>query len=80
MLNLKLIIELGVNTMNSSIIMTDNLCKNFGSLKAVDNLSINVPRGKVFGFLGPNGAGKTTSLKLMVGLLNPTSGTVTINA
>ncbi len=50
-----------------------------GAVKAVDELSLNVKAGEIFGFLGPNGAGKTTTIKMMVGLLVPDEGTVTIN-
>ncbi|NSW91417.1 MAG: ABC transporter ATP-binding protein [Firmicutes bacterium] len=58
-----------------------NLSKSYnkGAVKAVDNLNLKVERGEIFGFLGPNGAGKTTTIKLMVGLLNPDEGTITIN-
>jgi ABC-2 type transport system ATP-binding protein len=59
-------------------IETFDLTKKFGNLTAVDNLNLKVRRGEIFGFLGPNGAGKTTTIKLMTGLLKPTSGTVTI--
>jgi len=51
-----------------------NLSKRFGHTVALAGLSMTVPRGEVFGFLGPNGAGKTTSVKLLLGLLKPTSG------
>jgi ABC-2 type transport system ATP-binding protein len=60
------------------MIKTINLTKRFGRLTAVDNLNLEVKSGEIFGFLGPNGAGKTTTFKLIVGLLQPTSGTVTI--
>jgi ABC-2 type transport system ATP-binding protein len=56
-----------------------NLVKKFGTLTAVDNLSLEIRRGEVFGFLGPNGAGKTTSIRMMCGLLKPDSGEVYIN-
>jgi ABC-2 type transport system ATP-binding protein len=58
-----------------------NLSKSYnkGTVKAVDDLSLTVNNGEIFGFLGPNGAGKTTTIKMMVGLLKPDSGTVTIN-
>jgi ABC-2 type transport system ATP-binding protein len=55
-------------------IQTINLSKRFGRTVALAGLSMTVPRGEVFGFLGPNGAGKTTSVKLLLGLLKPTSG------
>ncbi len=51
-----------------------DLTKRYDNLRAVDGLNIGIKRGEVFGFLGPNGAGKTTSIKMMVGLLRPTSG------
>jgi ABC-2 type transport system ATP-binding protein len=50
------------------------LSKDFGSKTAVRDLTLSVPRGEVFGFLGPNGAGKTTSIKMLLGLVHPTSG------
>ena len=58
----------------SPAIQTVNLSKRFGHTVALAGLSMSVPRGEVFGFLGPNGAGKTTSVKLLLGLLKPTSG------
>ncbi len=54
------------------------LTKNFGSLVAVDHLDFSVEPGRVTGFLGPNGAGKTTTLRMLLGLVRPTSGTATI--
>jgi len=56
-----------------------NLVRFHGNLKAVDDLSLCVRKGEVFGFLGPNGAGKTTSIRMMCGLLKPSSGEVFIN-
>jgi ABC-2 type transport system ATP-binding protein len=58
----------------SPAIRTVELTKRFGKTVALAGLSMNVPRGEVFGFLGPNGAGKTTSVKLLLGLIKPTSG------
>jgi ABC-2 type transport system ATP-binding protein len=58
----------------SPAIKTVDLSKSFGHTMAVAGLTMTVPRGEVFGFLGPNGAGKTTSVKLLLGLLKPTSG------
>lgn len=56
-----------------------DLTKRFGRFKAVDCLNLNVKKGELFGFLGPNGAGKTTTIKMMAGLLQPTSGTVKLD-
>lgn len=58
----------------SYAIVIEHLTRNFGNLRAVDDLSLDVPRGSVFGFLGRNGAGKTTTIHLLLGLLEPTSG------
>jgi len=55
-----------------------NLTKNYGRFTAVNNISLEVSPGEVFGFLGPNGAGKTTTIKMMAGLLLPTSGSILI--
>lgn len=51
---------------------------NKGAVKAVDSLNLHVRNGEIFGFLGPNGAGKTTTIKMIVGLLNQDSGSITI--
>src|SRR5439155_1176905 len=55
-------------------VKTVELTKRFGRTVALAGLSMTVPRGEVFGFLGPNGAGKTTAVKLLLGLLTPSSG------
>jgi ABC-2 type transport system ATP-binding protein len=60
--------------MPESIIHTEQLCRSFGTIKAVDGLSMDVPAGIVFGFLGPNGAGKTTTIHLLLGILEPSQG------
>jgi ABC-2 type transport system ATP-binding protein len=60
--------------MPEPIIRTEHLSRFFGTVKAVDDLSLEVPAGIVFGFLGPNGAGKTTTIHLLLGLLEPTQG------
>lgn len=60
------------------VLSTHNLTKDFGHLRAVDNLNLSVCRGDVFGFLGPNGAGKTTTIRLIFGLLYPTAGYVQV--
>jgi ABC-2 type transport system ATP-binding protein len=62
-----------------SIISIQNLTKDFGPVRAVDDLSFDIDEGKVVGFLGPNGSGKTTTLRSLVGLVTPTTGTATIN-
>ena len=57
-------------------IVTRDLVRLFGQKAAVNHLNLTVSRGEFFGFLGPNGAGKSTTIKMMVGLLRPTSGSV----
>ena len=59
---------------NGWAVETDNLVKTFGSFVAVDHVSLQVPKGEIFGFLGPNGAGKSTTIRMLCGLLTPTSG------
>lgn len=61
--------------MSIPAIKTENLRKEFGKQAAVKGLTLQVEQGEVFGFLGPNGAGKTTSIKMLLGLVTPTSGT-----
>jgi ABC-2 type transport system ATP-binding protein len=60
--------------MNQTAIRTENLTRDFGKIRAVDQLSLEVPAGIIFGFLGPNASGKTTTIHLLLGLLEPTSG------
>ena len=60
------------------MIKIENLVKKYQSLLAVDGLDLDIPKGQLFGFLGPNGAGKTTTIKLLMGLLKPTSGSISI--
>ncbi len=55
-------------------IQTHELTRDFGAVRAVDNLTLDVPAGILFGYLGPNGSGKTTTIRLLLGLLEPTSG------
>jgi ABC-2 type transport system ATP-binding protein len=60
------------------MIRITNLRKQYGTFTAVDGLSLDIPAGTLFGFLGPNGAGKTTTLRMIAGILRPTSGSVEI--
>jgi ABC-2 type transport system ATP-binding protein len=59
---------------NGNAVEVERLVKRFGDFTAVDNVSLSVRRGEVFGFLGPNGAGKSTTIRILCGLLSPTSG------
>ena len=61
------------------LIECKNVSKSFGEKVALDNVSIDIPKGKIFGLLGPNGAGKTTTLRCIATLLNPTEGTVLVD-
>ena len=58
------------------MLQTKNLCKTFKRQKAVNNVSINITKGKIYGLLGPNGAGKSTILKMITGMLTPTAGEI----
>jgi ABC-2 type transport system ATP-binding protein len=69
----------GRPTPEQGVVSVRGLTKHFGPIVAVHNLSFDVLPGRVTGFLGPNGAGKTTSLRMLLGLANPTSGTATIS-
>ena len=62
--------------MSDVALQTEDLTKRFGSRTAVDRLTIRVERGDIYGFLGPNGAGKSTTLRMLLGLVRPTSGTI----
>lgn len=55
-------------------ICAQNLTKKFGNFTAVDNINFSIPQGKIFGFLGPNGSGKSTTIRMLCGVLHPTSG------
>ena len=61
------------------VISTKNLSKHYGRLKAVDKVTINVKKGEIYGFLGLNGAGKTTTIRMLLGLISPTSGEAFLN-
>lgn len=64
--------------MSSHTVYTENLGKRFGKFEAVKNLNLTVEKGEIFGFLGANGAGKTTAIRMLCGLLLPTSGSGTV--
>jgi ABC-2 type transport system ATP-binding protein len=61
------------------MIEVSHLTKTYRDLKAVDDVSFQVPSGEILGFLGPNGAGKTTTMRILTGVLPPTSGTVKVS-
>ena len=62
-----------------NIIETKNLTKTYGDFTAVSGLNLHIPKGSVYGFLGPNGAGKSTTMKMLLGLTKPTSGSFVID-
>ena len=64
--------------MNDTVIRTDGLTKRYGHVLAVDGLSLDVPRGRIYGLLGPNGSGKTTLMSMLLGLVRPTAGSFTL--
>src|SRR5258708_2930238 len=64
--------------MSAAVEMRD-LVKTFGSFVAVDHVSLEIAKGEIFGFLGPNGAGKSTTIRMLCGLLTPTSGKASVN-
>ncbi|MGH9593799.1 MAG: ATP-binding cassette domain-containing protein [Bryobacteraceae bacterium] len=64
---------------NGPAVRIENLTKRFGDFVAVDNVSIDVAQGEIFGFLGPNGAGKSTTIRILCGLIAPTSGRATVH-
>ena len=63
----------------NNIIETVNITKRYGDLAAVNSVSLNVRKGEIYGFLGLNGAGKTTTIRMLLGMVTPTSGTVHVN-
>jgi ABC-2 type transport system ATP-binding protein len=65
--------------MDATIVLhTSHLKKHFGSVRAVEDVSLDIQRGEIFGFLGPNGAGKTTTISMLLGLTYATSGEIAI--
>src|SRR5438309_956825 len=67
-----------VNNANGPAVRIENLTKRFGDFVAVDKISVDVRQGEIFGFLGPNGAGKSTTIRILCGLLTPTSGRASV--
>ncbi|MBE7555279.1 MAG: ABC transporter ATP-binding protein [Anaerolineales bacterium] len=67
-----------MNNGNELIIKTENLIKHFGHIVAVDGLQLEVRKGEIFGLVGPDGAGKTTTIRMLAGIMDPTSGNATI--
>ncbi|HJR81252.1 MAG TPA: ABC transporter ATP-binding protein, partial [Anaerolineales bacterium] len=65
-------------THSGNVVQAQQLTKTFGEEVAVDSLTMNVPRGSIFGFIGPSGCGKTTTVRMMTGVHKPTSGQVTV--
>src|SRR6476646_1929040 len=65
--------------MTTPIVQIRNVSKKSGNKTIIDGLSLEVPKGEVFGFLGPNGAGKTTTIRMMVGLMKITEGEILID-
>lgn len=70
--------EITLPTDPSLVIITNNLTKEFNGVAAVNEITLTVPRGKIFGFIGPSGCGKTTAVRLLVGTHQPTSGEVSV--
>jgi ABC-2 type transport system ATP-binding protein len=70
--------EKGSNDSDKFAINAKKICKNFGALTAVSSLDLTVEKQTIYGFLGPNGSGKTTAIRLLTGLLKPTSGQVNV--
>jgi len=64
--------------MSEFVIRAENLSRNFGQLKAIQGLDLEVEKGRIYGFLGPNGCGKTTAIRLLTGLLKPNAGKVEV--
>ena len=67
-----------MSTMQEPIIVIDQLKKSYGKIQAVKGISMSVERGEIFGFLGPNGEGKTTTIRCMLDVIRPTSGTIRV--
>ena len=64
--------------MSQYVIRASKLSRNFGDLKAIQGLDLEIEKGRIYGFLGPNGCGKTTAIRMLTGLLKPSSGEVEV--
>jgi ABC-2 type transport system ATP-binding protein len=64
--------------MTEYVIKASKLCRNFGDLKAIQDLDLEIEKGRIYGFLGPNGSGKTTAIRMLTGLLKPSAGEVEV--
>ena len=67
-----------LNPTDSDVVIFERVCKEFGKAVAVDDLSLRIPRGCVYGFIGPNGAGKTTALRMLMGITRPNGGHINV--
>ena len=70
---------MSMTEMNDYMVETHNLVKKFNGIVAVNNINLRVPKGSIYAFLGPNGAGKTTTIRMLLGIMQPTSGTILID-
>jgi ABC-2 type transport system ATP-binding protein len=64
--------------MNEPVLNLTHIVKNFGQFRAVDDVSLSIPRGSIYGFLGPNGAGKTTTIRMILEIIKPSSGSISV--
>lgn len=64
--------------MPESVLSLENVVKTYGDFTAVDGISLNIPKGSIYGFLGPNGAGKTTTIRMILEIIKPSSGSISI--
>lgn len=64
--------------MDSAVLSLENVVKKYGDFTAVNDVSLSIPKGSIYGFLGPNGAGKTTTIRMILEIINPTSGSISV--
>ena len=64
--------------MSESVLKLHDVCKRYGDFTAVDNISLSIPKGSVYGFLGPNGAGKTTTIRMILDIIRPDTGQIEV--